>query len=289
MLHYFSKLIKKNLLTLKYLSTISLIDDIVCSISNEKLIKKINKASLKTLNQDISMWYNYQFSFYHYKNSHSPSTVLEAILANSNEEVLKAFLDKNTTLDINYHNPLSKIFQRSIVRNNIKLRNIFIMTQMLLDKGLNLNWFEDNEDYSVYNSKINNYLNEAIMASVNYIDIGQYEINHQFLKLFYMLIDKGLKKQESVGQLIQTAILIGNNELTNIILNLKEIDDEYIKKGLAKSLHYMNTNETAIIQPIIAKNKASMDFINMYMEKKNLEKLTTSAENDKIISKKHKL
>jgi hypothetical protein len=293
----FIKIIKSWYYEQKYKKTIDLLY-LLLEPNDDDIIKGINEASLNDLNQDIDKYIKLANPNYDY-NSTDPNvkmvaTVLGSALRNSSDKVIFALLDKK--VDIHHFNAYNQIFKRR-ENKNPKEESLIAITQKFLDLGLNLNWFNISTIASNHDRHIQlnheNYLTCAIKASTNYIGDGSYAVDSFKLKHLKFLIEKGLEKQENDGNLIYLGVCLANVEIIDVILSLKGVDSEYIQKGLNQCIESNKEPEHLQYKSVILrKNKEAIDYIQVYLEKLQLENGLSEVltpENELKITKKLKI
>jgi hypothetical protein len=266
---------------IKNLNTLLLIKKFDSPKSNlNQLLKKIEKTSIQKLNASLLNYYK-EMRIDDYKRDETSFTVLEAILTSQNDIVLKAFLEKNKHININFHNPLIKLINRDSLRENQteeKRKITLKMANMLINAGLDINWSEMDKNENSYN-----YLNRILNK------YGKYELSNK-VNINYELLDLLLKNeiliQDKKGELIFDAITIGNEEIINKLLTIKNINIDYIEKGLNLYIKYKNyfLNEPNV--------EIMGNYIARYIEVltiKNEKMQRSKIQTQKISTKKNKL
>lgn len=283
----FFSLLKSSYYKIKYGKTLALIDIIRFEENENHIIKEIQKASLSVLNQEVDSFIKAQKPNFDYetRSPEAAPTVLAVAFRNSSEKVINALLEKN--VDIFNYNPFYYLFFRRYEFEEGG-KSLIRITEKMLEKGLDINWHileelgtEKNQAKIV---KKKNFIDVAIKACNTTLDEKGHEKSNSYYELLSFLIEKGLKKQDSEGELILTAIKAAstfapltkainlpltqqNQKLIDSILSLEGIDEEYIKKGLKKcKIENDNTFN-------LRYNQEAIEYVVKYLEKSKLEKL----------------
>lgn len=284
-------LIKKYINQLKHSKTYQIIEALDVDSKNEYIVLVIENASIDDLIKKVPSCYKKTYNITrHLKRSDDKSSVLEQILLNSNEIVLQSFLAKFDNCPeviqkiINDEHHLTTLLSNRKYIERFNPSNLINMTQLLLDYGLDLSWYQQNQT-KLYQSNIiyHNYLNHVIYLTDKPIKTYDNSVNGEYFQLLQFLVNKGLKPHDESGSEMYTALDRGNMKVIDYLLskNLTTI------KGLKNALHTYNVMHVINRGNNPEKVKLA-HYLEAYIEKYQIEN-TLNKDNNSVSTKKERL
>lgn len=179
--------------------------------STEEVIAKIEKASLKTLNANLSKIHD---------GLNETDTILEKVLKEGNVKMLKTLLDKG--IDVNSTPCLEHLFNRHYREEVEKMNN---MLDLMLGTDINLNWHKEVKTSS-QKPFVATYLKIMLERIGRFQVFNETNAYNSGLELYKNFVDKcvahGMVNCDSTENLIVYAISQGCQE--DILVKLFNMD-----------------------------------------------------------------